>query len=145
MTKFFDLVQNVFEYGLTLVFTMAAIGELTYSEPVADGFFGFLFSSPVVSVIYAVWFALMALTLLYAKWRRKKKIHKFALMSMYLTTLYTLGLTVFALGFVNIVDDIVIGLIAAFCWMRWKFKTEYINPAEFHEETWPLRDDTPDH
>jgi hypothetical protein len=129
MEKVKNVAQHGAEYLLILLFLAAAYGEVTTNETVQQGFLGFLFSAEIISVIYAIWFVLMALALLYSKIAKKDKLHKHALAAMYLTTVYTisLSLALFGFGGAAIIDDSVIGLTAAICWLRWKLKTEYVD------------------
>jgi hypothetical protein len=66
------------------------------------------------------------------------------LLTVYLTTIYTTILSFTIDGnYVNIIDDIVVGVLAAWFWLRWKIKTEYISPAEFQKTTEKYRNDFP--
>lgn len=139
-SKWLNAVAHVGEWMLIVLFFVAALIEVTTPNPVTSGVLGFLLSEPIILVIYATWFALMAFGLAYSKIRKKKKLHKHSLMAMYLTTIYTAVLSVAAgVGLVAIIDDIIIGLIAAACWMRWKFRTEYIGPKQFEDDVRELR------
>lgn len=144
-SKLYNALAHVGEWLLVVAFLIASVSELTYAEPVVEGFIGILFSGPVTTVIYAVWFTLMAIGLAWSKIRKRKKLHKHSLMAMYLTTFYTISLSLAIGPPINVVDDIVIGVIAAACWMRWKFRTEYISPHQFDDDIWELRNDTPNH
>lgn len=133
MEKFKDGLRHVGEYLLILVYLLAAVGEVTSAEPVTQGVLGWLFSDPMIAWIYASWFVIMSLTLLASKIFKWTKVHKFTLAAMYLTTVYTISLSValFGLEGAAIVDDGIIGATAAACWLRWKFKTEYVHPEDF--------------
>lgn len=127
-SRWLNAITRVGEWLLVVLFVGASVSELTYAEPAVEGVLSFLFAGPVVSIIYAVWFALMAIALAYSKIRKRKRLHKHALMAMYLTTIYTIALSCAVGAGFGIIDDVIIGLIAAACWMRWKFRTEYISP-----------------
>lgn len=141
MEKFKNAVAQVGEFALILVYIAAAIGEVTSSEPITQGVLGWLFSNHQITWVYAVWFIVMALALLASKIFKKRKLHKYALAAMYLTTVYTisLSLALFGLEGAAIIDDGIIGAVAAACWLRWKFKTEYINPKQFSKDLHDLR------
>lgn len=132
MARIKDILQHTAEFFLILIYMLAAFGEVTSTEPTTTGVLGWLFSDPTASWIYAIWFVTMSLTLLLSKIFRKHKVHKHALAAMYLTTVYTISLAVALFGFGNaaIVDDGIIGAVAAICWLRWKLNTEYISIEE---------------
>lgn len=141
-----NAVCHVGEWLLVVLFFVAALIEVTTPNPITNGVLGFLLSEPIILVIYATWFALMAFGLAYSKIRKKKRLHKYSLMAMYLTTIYTFVLALAGgAGMESLLDDVIIGIIAAACWMRWKLRTEYINPRKFYDVVWELREDTPDH
>lgn len=129
MERVKNIAQHVAEYLLIAVYILAAIGEVSAAEPSATGILGWLFSDPIAAFVYATWFVVMALALLGSKIWRKHKLHKYALAGMYLTTVYTISLAValFGWGSAAVIDDGVIGAVAAACWLRWKLKTEYVN------------------
>lgn len=128
MNKAKNIAQHVVEWLLVLVFLTAAYGEVTTAEPVVQGILGMLFSGPVITVIYATLFVVMALTLAAGKVLKNTKLRKHALLAMYLTTVYTisLSLALFGLGDANIIDDGLIGLFAAACWLRLKQMTDWV-------------------
>lgn len=87
-----------------------------------------------------------ALALAYSKWKKKKKMRKHVLLSIYLVGLFTGILSISIAGF-NLLaqwDNLATAVIAAGCWLYWTFKTEYLDPSYFYEETYYLRDDMPD-
>jgi hypothetical protein len=133
MEKFKDGARHVGEFLLIGIFILAAIGEVTTTEPVVQGALGVLFNGSVITWIYATWFVIMALALLASKILALQRLHKFTLMCMYLTTIYTVSLSLAIFGFDGsaVIDDAIIGATAAACWLRWKFKTEYVDWNEF--------------
>jgi hypothetical protein len=135
MEKFKDGLRHFGEFGLIFIWIVAAIGEVSAAEPATSGVLGYLFSDPHIAWIYAVWFVLMALALLASKIWHWQRIHKYALMAMYLTTIYTVSLALALFGTGGaVIDDAIIGAVAAACWLRWKFKTEYVDWEEFASE-----------
>lgn len=95
-------------------------------------------------IFYACLYTLEAVLLAFSKFFKKKKMRKRMLMVIYLTGFFTSILTISITGFVpKLIDNILISVVAAGCWLYWTFKTEYINPATFYEQTVDLRDDLP--
>jgi hypothetical protein len=128
-----DGFQAVVEYLLSFAFIISAIG-LIGAPPLANhGVLSLIFGGHVALYVYMVWFFFIGFGLIYAKLARKKKLHKYMLMVIYLTTIYTsiLSLTVLGFAWTEIIDDVIIGVLAAWFWLRWKFKTEYIDPKDF--------------
>jgi len=93
---------------------------------------------------YALLFFVNGALLVYAKVFKKKKLHLVSLAGMYLTCIYVLILS-YLLGVLSLGSLLTVaaGVAAAVCWMRWKFRTEYLNPEQFRESLNDLRDDTP--
>lgn len=95
-------------------------------------------------IFYTALYAGEAGFLAYSKAFKRKKMRKNTLMVIYLTGFFTSLLTLFIVGWVpGLIDNVLISLSAAFCWLYWTFKTEYIDPAAYNDAVWQLRDDTP--
>jgi hypothetical protein len=145
MNRILDKVQNVVEYLLSIAFIIAALELIGADSLATHGVLSLIFGGHVALYIYMVWFFFIGVTLAYAKIKKKKKLHKHMLMAIYLTTIYTsiLSMYVFGFGWTEIIDDVILGALAAVCWMRWKFKTEYINPHQLHSEVKDFGGDPP--
>lgn len=130
--KWIDKTQSVVEYLVALPFLLGA-AQLPFTDPLGTQGFLVFFGGRIALLLYALWFAFIALGLIYAKVRKKPRAHKNFLLAIYLTTIYTSILTWYVAGFLAIIDDMVIGVLAAVCWLRWKFKTEYVDVAEYYE------------
>lgn len=89
-------------------------------------------------IIYGTLYLIEALLLGYAKWKKKDRMRKNVLLSIYLTGFFTTVLG-FALGGVpamispKLIGNFVLSLAAAFCWLHWTFRTEYITYEELGE------------
>lgn len=95
-------------------------------------------------IFYTALYSLQALFLAWSKIFKRKKMRRNTLMVIYLTGFFTSILTLTIAGWTpKIIDNLLIASSAAFCWLYWKFKTEYIDPKEFEDVVWKLRDDTP--
>lgn len=140
--RILDRIQAVVEYLVCLVFLNSA-AQLFYTPSIAGKGILFMLGTHTALVVYAVWFIFWALALVYAKVKKKKKLHRNALMVLYLTTVYTAILTAAIIGVPDAIDDMVLGVIIAACWLRWKFKTEYLSPDFFRASTEHMRDDLP--
>lgn len=139
-----DKIYSIVEYLLAGLWLYGGINSffanpLDGPAPIYD-----LLASQEAIYVYAVLFFLNGLLLLYAKIFKRKKTHLVALTGMYLTCIYVLILS-YLLGVLSggSLLTVTAGVAAAVCWMRWKFKTEYLSPEQFRDDAVDLRDDTP--
>lgn len=130
------------EYLISLVFINSGIQLFFLPDIVGNGPL-FILGHHIALIIYALWFIFWALVLVYTKIFKKRKWHSRTLLILYLTALYTAMLTIAIVGWVDAIDDIFVALILAACWLRWKFKTEYLSPNYFRKSTEVLRTDLP--
>lgn len=85
-----------------------------------------------------------AVALMIAKFFKNKRVRKHILMFIYLTGFFTTLMSILVGGFSpKIIDNFVVAVLAAACWLYWKFKTEYINQDVILESTLELRQDLP--
>lgn len=137
-----DRIFSIVEYLLSALwiyggFNTLFADPLNTPSPIYD-----LLAGQEAIYFYGAFFLLNGLALLFAKVFKRKKIHLIALAGMYLTCIYVLILA-YLIGVLSTGSllTVVSGVAAAVCWMRWKFKTEYLNPEDFRDVD--LRDDTP--
>src|SRR5690349_16579468 len=135
MRKFREGLRHTGEWFLVVVFLASSLD--TAASPVLEGGpIAQIFGGEVALWIYTIAFAAVALCLAASKIWRKKRLHKHSLLAMYLLTLWTTILTMSLVGYnsefwLSAIDDIIIGAIAAACWLAWKFKTEYVSRRQF--------------
>lgn len=115
-------------------------GELT---PM-DGALGFLYETRASLVFFGILFACSGLMLLYGKWRRSRKWTGRGLMFIYCEFLFATIINGIAYNWVPgyWVGNAVATAIVAALWLRWKFKTEYVNPRHFRDDMHHFRGDT---
>lgn len=132
MSKWRCRIESGLEYILALMFIQGGIRTLLFADPVVlPGIFSYLVGSAAVYV-YGALFLTSGLLLLYAKIRKHKKLHKHLLMAMFLTCVYVLILALAINGFVpRLILTVSVGAVAAYSWLRWTIRTEYINPKDF--------------
>lgn len=145
MRRFFDKAQSFTEYVIAALFIYGGLSLIGHPPIEAEGVLWILLGGTGALYVYMVWFLFLGSALLYAKLRQRKKLHKNILLCIYLTTIYTATLAVAFFGFhiTHILDDLVVGLLSALFWIRWKFRTEYIDPVEFQKTIEKYRDDLP--
>lgn len=140
-----EIFYSIVEYLLAALWIRGGINILFFDvEPVAlPGIFTYLVGAEAI-IVYGALFVLTGLAMVYAKLAKKKTLHKYVLMTMYLTCLYVLIIAIAVNGLHwGLWLTILAGIVSAALWVRWKFKTEYINPDEFDKTLEELRDDLP--
>lgn len=140
-----DKVFSTASWILVLVLVFATVSLWTIFPPVST-------AGPVVNaagiigakIFYSALYASQAILLAYSKFMKKKNMRKTVLMFIYLTGAFTTILSLVIGGFnYRLIDNLVATIIAAGCWLYWKFKTEYISYADFESDIDQLRNDSP--
>lgn len=145
MRKAREIFYNVLEYVLAFMFIRGGINVLFgTTEPLQlPGLLTYLVGEAAIFV-YGASFLATGLLLLYGKWFKKKRVHKTALLIMYLTCIYVLVLAIMLNGLsYGLLVTVAVGVVSAALWMRWKFKTEYLSSKQFSDAVESLRDDLP--
>lgn len=144
MRKFKDYLAHFLEWALVALFALGSIQTIGAPPLTGEGFLVVWLGGEAALIVYGVWFGAIAVWLALSKIFRWKQAHKNALAAIYLTTIYTFSLAwaIFGLDW-SLIDDVVVGVVAAALWLRWKLKTEYIDPNQFEDELAELRDDLP--
>jgi len=128
--KFFAFLSWLIVFGLLFAAFQVATLPSTGLGPVAQ-----TLGVATMKALYAGIYSFQAILLAYAKLFKKKKMRKGVLMSIYLfmgfTTILSIGISGWTWKFL---DNALISITAAACWLHWKFRTEYIDPAEFDKE-----------
>jgi hypothetical protein len=138
-----DIVFSTLSW-LIVVGLFFAAANIYITPPTGAGPLSQAIGIPKTQIVYFVVYAGEGIALTIAKLFKTKKIRKTVLMVIYLTGFFTSLLTLLIVGFVpQVIDNIVVAVAAAICWLYWKFKTEYIDPQLFIAEIEELRDDYP--
>lgn len=144
MTNKLDKFFSLLEVLLGIQWIYGGINTF-FANPIStpSPLYSFLVGEGAI-VFYAIFFLATGLALLAAKFFKKKRLKSVSLVTMYLTCLYVFLLSILVLGpSWSLVQTVVVGVIAAACWLRWKFKTQYLNPKDFHKSTAELRETHP--
>ena len=134
--RFTENLISLFKYALAIF--MMLIGVLTCIGPLTpmDGALGYIYSTRASLIIFGVIFFVCGAMLLYGKVRRSRKWTGLGLFYIFICFLFATLLNAVAYSFApgyylgNLVFTIVVGAL----WLRWKLKTEYINPKHFIAE-----------
>ncbi len=118
------VIINVLEYTLALVLILGGISTgLQEAEAAPLNAAQTILGSQLSFIIFGVSYFTSGALLLYAKWTDHCKLHGYALMSSYLLALFgfILEVQVFHTEFVDYVDTLVLTLIAALIYLRYKY------------------------
>lgn len=139
--KVFSFVSWIIVFALLYAVVSLWITPPSGAGPVANaaGALG-------AQIFYTLLYLGEAAFLGFAKFFKKKKMRSHTLLVIYLTGFFTSLLTIGIIGWTpKLIDNIVTAAAAAFCWLYWKFKTQYIDTKQFDEDVWKLRKDTPNY
>lgn len=143
MRKYVDILCSVLEYVLAFMFIRGGLNILFGEvEPITlPGILTYLVGDAAIFV-YGALFLTTGLLLLYGKWLKRRRVHRASLMIMYLTCIYVLVLAIMINGLApGLLVTVAVGVVAAALWMRWKFKTEYLDHEQFQASVSEMRAD----
>lgn len=141
MTRFWDNFCRVIEILLAILYIQGGVRILTAQPLLAEGIVGYL-TNQVAIYTYGVLCLFLGGLLLYSKWKnfrhlngRKNKLHKYALMGMFVIATYVLILSVWLEGLKpGHTLNIVVVIATAAMWLVWKLRTEYHPPSYFESK-----------
>ncbi len=117
------------------------VGYLWVFPPTGAGPVAQLIGIQGSQIFYTVLYSAEALLLGFAKVFKKKKLRKAALLTIYLTAMFTTILTFILAGVgFSIIDNVLLAVLSFACFLYWKFKTEYLDPDVFYEDIKDLKD-----
>jgi hypothetical protein len=132
-TPFWDKIVSTASWLIVVALLYAAVG-VWIQPPMGDGPVSQLFGVLGAQVFYSALYVLLSSLLAYSKFKRKNTMRKKVLLATYLTGFFTSLLTVLLVGWnIKLLDNLIIAVCAALCWLYWVFKTEYLTPQQFEE------------
>ena len=133
---------SVFQYLLALFMMFAGIATAIGPITPLDGELGWLYSSRYHLVFYGTTFFVAGFTLFWGKIRKPRKWTGRGLLWIYLSFVFATLMNLLAWGFGmpgawvgNLLASIIVGAL----YLRWRFKTEYIDPKHFTRDIEELR------
>lgn len=140
-----DRGLSIFNYALAIF--MVIVGVATAFQPLLDptNNLGFLFSHRFAWVTMGGFFCAVGGTLLYGKIRKRKKLVEYALMTIYLSFLFSGVLNGYAFGWAVAawLPDLIASLVVGADYVHYRFVTAYLDPKTFEADIDGLRDDGP--
>lgn len=129
--KWSERFLSVFKYLLAAYMMLA--GALTPFSGVEGTKLGFLYSNTYSLTVIGVLIFISGAMLMYGKIRRSKKWTGRGLLWIYLCFLFAtiLNFVAFDAAVTYWLFNLIFTIITGALWLRWKNKTEYINPKHF--------------
>lgn len=136
MRRSFDTAVTFVQYLIALFMMLA--GALTATGPISPhrGRLGFIYSERISLEFFGVVFFLAGLTLFYGLFRRRRLWVGRGLMAIYLCFLFSaaLGMVAYGLRPHNWISNFIASMLIGLLYLRWRFKTAYINPEQFRHK-----------
>lgn len=141
MGKYSEGAISVFKYILGGFMVIAGLQTMFAPITIVGDALGAFFLNRLLLVLFGLIFASCGVTLLYGKIRRSRRWTGRGLMGIYLCFVFGTIINIATNGFLPAtwVGNFVLSLITGALWLRWKFKTEYINPLHFVDEVVELK------
>ena len=131
----------MFKYLLAIF--MIVVGVYTALLPLepAAGQLGFIFAHRISLIAFGAAFAGSGLTLLIGKIKRSRRLTGKGLLAIYLCFVFggILNGMSFDWALASWLPNILASLVVGALWLRWKMKTEYIDPKHFVDDYDELR------
>jgi len=133
-SKRWDRVFSTTSWGLVFLLVFMAV-SMWWAPPGDGGPIVTLLGLVGAQVFYFCLYLIEASLLAFAKLFKRDKMRKTVLMVIYLTGFFTSIMTFMLAGWApRLLDNLVVSFVAAFCWLYWTFKTEYVDIGEVHDE-----------
>ena len=138
-----DKVFSTASWIIVIALLYGAVA-IWFAPPSGAGPVAQLIGSTGSQVFYCALYGIEGALLAYSKFFKRKKLRKNMLMIIYLTGFFTSILILSIAGWsTGLIDNFLLAGLASGCWLYWTFKTEYLTPSQFYDETLELRDDMP--
>lgn len=135
MQKYGEMALIIVKYLLVGVTFFGGITTMFSPVTPAAGALGLIYSSRITLIILGVIIMGCALALLYGRLRRSRVWTGRGLMAVYCCYFFAALLNGAAFGWTPDawLPNMLLAFIAGILWLRWKFKTEYIDPQHFKD------------
>lgn len=142
---FGERALGAFKYFLAAIMVVEGIATMFSPLEPLGGSFGLLYSSRIALICFGLVFVASGLTLLYGKIRKKRKWVGNGLLSIAGCFLFGALLNGFTLGWPvgAWLWNAILALIVSALYLRWRFKTEYVDPNHFVDDVDGMRHDGP--
>lgn len=123
-----------FKYVIAVFMMYAGIATIVAPIEPISGSLGFIYNTRFFLALFGSTFFLCGLTLFMGKIRKDKTLVGYGLMSIYCCFLF-FGITnCVVYGLYGGIGNLIMAAITGALWLRWKFKTAYINPNHFKRQ-----------
>lgn len=133
-SKKWDLPVSIVSWLVALGLVFAA-SSIWFAPPTGLGPIGGLLGVLGAQIFYTVLYLGEAIILAIAKWFKMNRLRKHTLLVIYLTGFFTTLVTMLVVGWTpKFVDNLLLAGAAAWCWLYWKMRTEYVDIEALNEE-----------
>ena len=141
MYRLWNGIAHFFEWLTIYAFFQNFYLIVTHAQVfTTDTPLGQFLSSDVSLYIVAGIFLVLGAMLGASKIFKRKRLHKNALFWTYITLVYVTVLEGIVSGFGWVLFDNALLMVGiAYAWLRWKFRTEYVDTKKFHRHAARLR------
>ena len=128
-----DRIVSIISWLIVVSLVWSIVG-LWITPPLGEGPFAQLFGVVGAQIFYTVVYGVEACRLTWAKISGRMALRKAMLMVIFLTGVFTFGLTITIIGFsFEMLDNMVMFAFSGVCYLYWKIKTEYMTPEEVED------------
>ena len=132
---FVERIIGAFKYLLAGVMMLSGVQTMFVPTIQVDGLLGIIYGSRISLVIFGLIVFASGAILLYGKITKSKRWTGVGLMSVYCCLLFATIIQLVAFSTPDSwVANGIMALITGALWLRWRFKTAYINPNHFRPE-----------
>lgn len=136
MKKVWNGIRHFFEWLIIYAFLQNAytLVFVDYDFGATGALAELVVSDPSLYLVAAA-FLILGLGLALSKIFKRKRPHKHFLFWTYIVLFYVIVLEFLISGVgVELIDNVFLLVGCAYCWLRWKFETEYLNPKDYDYE-----------
>jgi hypothetical protein len=138
MHKALDLLK----YLISILVMLSAVSTAFGPTSPVGGTFDFVYTVRGVRIALGVCIFFAGALLFYGKLRKNRKVTGWGLMAVYLC--FVFGTVVNFITFPKIpsywIGNLIFALITGLLWLRWRFKTQYVDPKGFKSTVVKLRE-----
>lgn len=133
-SKKWDRLFSTISWFVAIALLFSA-SNVWFAPPTGLGPIGGTLGVLGAQIFYTVLYAGEAIILAIAKRLKMNRLRKHTLLVIYLTGFFTTLLTMLVVGWTpKFIDNLLVAGAAAWCWLHWKMRTEYVDIEVLDEE-----------
>jgi len=141
-----ERLYSILEYILGFIFMCGGVNTgLSHPIDTPSVFYHLLAGTKIALIAYGIFFFIVGASMWYSKWKKKKKFHKNTLMVMFIIGVYAILLSTAIFGpTASLIPNVLVTIASGCLWLRWKMRTEYLDPKLFRKDIVEIRTDRKD-